>query len=61
MKLALSVRVAEAFEDKRRATVSLDDLARIATDNGYAGAVHARVAARHPYAAGRRPPGTQDP
>ena len=36
MKLALSVRVAEAFEDKRRATVSLDDLARIATDNGYA-------------------------
>ena len=36
MKLALSVRVAEGFGDKRRATASLDDLARIATDNGYA-------------------------
>lgn len=36
MKLALSVRVAEAFDDKRRATASLDDLARIATGNGYA-------------------------
>lgn len=36
MKLALSVRVAEAFDDKRRATASLDDLARIAGGNGYA-------------------------
>ncbi len=36
MKLALSVRVAEGFGDKRRATASLDDLARIAADNGYA-------------------------
>ena len=36
MKLALSVRVAEAFDDKRRATASLADLARIATGNGYA-------------------------
>ncbi|MDD9989408.1 MAG: TIM barrel protein [Spirochaetaceae bacterium] len=36
MKLALSVRVAEGFGDKRRATASLDDLARIACDNGYA-------------------------
>ena len=36
MKLALSVRVAEGFGDKRRSTASLDDLARIATENGYA-------------------------
>lgn len=36
MRLALSVRVAEAFEDKRRATASLDELARIAAGNGYA-------------------------
>jgi sugar phosphate isomerase/epimerase len=36
VKLALSVRVAEGFGDKRRATASLDDLAHIATDNGYA-------------------------
>ena len=36
MRLALSVRVAEAFEDKRQATASLGELARIATANGYA-------------------------
>ena len=36
MKLALSVRVAEGFGDKRRATASLEDLVRIAAENGYA-------------------------
>lgn len=35
MKLALSVRVAEAFADKRHATASLTELINIATVNGY--------------------------
>ena len=35
MKLALSVRVAEGFGDKRSATATLDELAQIATENGY--------------------------
>lgn len=35
MKLSLSTRVAESFLDKRQATVDLNDLAQIATREGY--------------------------
>ncbi|MEE2657469.1 MAG: sugar phosphate isomerase/epimerase [Candidatus Latescibacterota bacterium] len=35
MKLSLSVRVAESFLDKRRATMELEDLADLAQLNGY--------------------------
>lgn len=36
MKLSLSVRVAESFSDKTRATMSLEGLADLAVDNAYA-------------------------
>ena len=36
MKLSLSVRVAESFSDKTRATMSLEGLADLAVEHGYA-------------------------
>ena len=35
MKLSLSVRVAESFLDKKKATLTIDELIALAKDNGY--------------------------
>ena len=35
MKLSLSVRVAESFFDKKKATLTIDELIGLAKDNGY--------------------------
>ena len=35
MKLSLSVRVAESFSDKEKATLTIDELIGLAKDNGY--------------------------
>ena len=42
MKLSLSVRVAESFMDKEKATLTIDELITLAKNNGYEAPEHSQ-------------------